>query len=192
MKAQEPEEKLFILDLLKLNKSIKIDDKVFYPEESVINIIKQVLNKPVEPAKGLTDEEIEEKYPTKIADIEKMLKMEKKSYSKNIYDYILSIAESNKQYQAIAKWARSRMQGDFDRTSKLEKDLKDAEAMFEKMELTAFNFEKRIKKLEELAGLYKQRIDYMHRVSMGEDVVVSYGDNIRQRISELRKELNLK
>jgi len=111
MKAQKPEEKLFILDLLKLNKSIKIDDKVFYPEESVINIIKQVLNRPAEPAKGLTDEEIEEKYPTKIADIEKMLKMEKKSYSKNIYDYILSIAESNKQYQAIAKWARSRMQG---------------------------------------------------------------------------------
>jgi len=44
MKAQTPEEKLFILDLLKLNKSIKIDDKVFYPEESVINIVKQVLN----------------------------------------------------------------------------------------------------------------------------------------------------
>jgi len=44
MKVQTPEEKLFILDLLKLNKSIKIDDKVFYPEESVINIIKQVLN----------------------------------------------------------------------------------------------------------------------------------------------------
>jgi len=77
------------------------------------------------------------------------------------------------------------------RTSKLEKDLKDAEAMFEKMELTAFNLDKRIKKLEELAGLYEQRIDYMHRVSMGQDVVVSYGDNIRQKISELRKELEI-
>jgi len=44
MKAQTPEEKLFILDLLKSNKSIKIDSKKYYPEDSVINIIKQVLN----------------------------------------------------------------------------------------------------------------------------------------------------
>jgi len=75
MKAQKPEEKLFILDLLKLNKSIKIDDKVFYPEESVINIIKQVLNKPAEPAKGLTDEEIEKManaYLMKVGHVSKM------------------------------------------------------------------------------------------------------------------------
>ena len=39
----DAEEKLFILDLLKLNKFIKIDGKKFYPEESVINIIKQLL-----------------------------------------------------------------------------------------------------------------------------------------------------
>lgn len=41
--AKIPEQKLFILDLLKLNKSIKIDDEKYYPESSVINIIKQVL-----------------------------------------------------------------------------------------------------------------------------------------------------
>jgi len=39
----DAEEKLFILDLLKLNKFIKIDDKKYYPEKSVINIIKQLL-----------------------------------------------------------------------------------------------------------------------------------------------------
>jgi hypothetical protein len=41
--ADTSEEKLFILDLLKLNKSIKIDDEKFFPEASVINIIKQVI-----------------------------------------------------------------------------------------------------------------------------------------------------
>lgn len=39
----DAEGKLFILDMLKLNKSIEIDGKKFYPEESVINIIKQLL-----------------------------------------------------------------------------------------------------------------------------------------------------
>ena len=43
------EEKLFILDLLKLNHSINIDDKKYYPEESVINIIKQVLSSQSRP-----------------------------------------------------------------------------------------------------------------------------------------------
>ena len=40
---ENAENKLFILDLLNLNKSIKIDNERFYPEDSVINIIKQVL-----------------------------------------------------------------------------------------------------------------------------------------------------
>ena len=39
----ESEEKLFILDTLRLNKSIKIDEERYYPEASVINIIKQVI-----------------------------------------------------------------------------------------------------------------------------------------------------
>jgi len=133
MKVQTPEEKLFILDLLKLNKSIKIDDKVFYPEESVINIVKQVLNKPVEPAKELTD----------------------------------------------------------DHTSKLEKDLKDAEAMFEKMELTAFNFEKRIKKLKELVSAHKNLLNCFGMSKPKNKTNITDLDEAWERIAELEKELGL-
>jgi len=100
MKVQTPEEKLFILDLLKLNKSIKIDDKVFYPEESVINIIKQVLNKPAGPAKELTDEEIEKEaynYCAYQGQPDGEPEFDEKSYN---------------DFKEAAKWARSRMQGD--------------------------------------------------------------------------------
>jgi len=89
------------------------------------------------------------------------------------------------------------------RTSKLEKDLKDAEAMFEKMELTAFNLDKRIKKLEELVGIYKKYAEllgksegdlaafaYTHRITVDEKTVKK-GKQLRQKIGELRKELGL-
>jgi len=89
------------------------------------------------------------------------------------------------------------------RTSKLEKDLKDAEAMFEKMELTAFNFEKRIKKLKELVGVYKKYAELLaesegnlaafahtHRVTVDEKIVKK-GIELRKQISELRKELGI-
>lgn len=60
--------------------------------------------------KGLTDEEIEKKHPTKIANIEKMFKMPK-NYTKSVYDNLLSIAERHRQYQVVCKWARDQMQG---------------------------------------------------------------------------------
>ncbi len=37
------EERLFMLDLLRLNKSIDFDGEKYYPEKSVINIIRQAL-----------------------------------------------------------------------------------------------------------------------------------------------------
>ena len=50
----ESEMKLFQLDLLKLNRSIKIDDARYYPEESVCNIICQV-SKMLHPAISKTE-----------------------------------------------------------------------------------------------------------------------------------------
>jgi len=89
------------------------------------------------------------------------------------------------------------------RTSKLEKDLKDVETMFEKMELTTFNLEKRIKKLEELVGIYKKYAELLaesegnlaafahtHRVTVDEKIVKK-GIELRKQISELRKELGI-
>jgi len=77
------------------------------------------------------------------------------------------------------------------RTSKLEKDLKDAEAMFEKMELTAFNLDKRIKKLEELISAHKNLLNCFGMSKPKNKTNIADLDEAWEGIAELEKELSL-
>jgi len=74
------------------------------------------------------------------------------------------------------------------RTSKLEKDLKDAETMFEKMELTAFNLEKKITKLEELIRLQGE---LWNNIDMSSYSVSKHWETLHKQINKLKKELKL-
>jgi len=78
-----------------------------------------------------------------------------------------------------------------ERTSKLEKDLKDAEAMFEKMELTAFNLDKRIKKLEELVSAHKNLLNCFGMSKPKNKTNIADLDEAWERIAELEKELGI-
>jgi len=77
------------------------------------------------------------------------------------------------------------------RTSKLEKDLKDAEAMFEKMELTAFNLDKRIKKLEELVSAHKNLLNCFGMSKPKNKTNIADLDEAWEGIAELEKELGI-
>jgi len=109
----------------------------------------------------------------------------------NIIGKIEAAKEINEHYMRFAKWARSRMQGDFDRTSKLEKDLKDAETMFEKMELTAFSLDKRIKKLEELISAHKNLLNCFGMSKPKNKTNIADLDEAWERIAGLEKKLDL-
>ena len=84
-----------------------------------------------------------------------------------------------------------------EQTVQLKKNLKNAESMFEKMELTAFNLEKRIAKLEELVKAYEEYARLLgksegnlavfaatHRIYVDKKTV-NKGKQLRKRIEEL-------
>ena len=102
----ESEMKLFQLDLLKLNRSIKIDDARYYPEESVCNIICQV-SKMLYPAIS--------KKETVHPSTEQSVEITDQEIKGKIFDLVHPLpgdctrSDTKRVMEVFAKWMRDKM-----------------------------------------------------------------------------------
>jgi len=70
-------------------------------------------------------------------------------------------------------------------TAKLKKDLKNAKAKFEKMELTAFNLEKKVAILEELVNRQRELVLCLEN----SNIETEMKNELRAKITELEKQI---
>jgi len=89
-------------------------------------------------------------------------------------------------YSELFQWME---QYALQQTAKLNKDLKNAEAKFEKMELTAFNLEKKVTKLEGLIEAYKNLLDCFGIKKPEKSTHIDSLDNAFEHIEQLEKQI---